>query len=134
MVKEFKSSSTQFNTFIGIAIFAFLATIIIYLLLNVVIMMLPVFTVLWAVFAFWGKDRVLITMHEDYIEAKEAIAAKKKLIRYKDIDRVEEHKTAKQITIFLKGEGNKKERIGINALEKLERKEFIQLLEQKIAA
>ena len=134
MTREFKSSSTQFNTFMGVAIFAIVATIIVYLFLNTIIMMLPGFAILWTAFAFWGKDRVLITLHDDYIEAKEAIAAKKKLIKYEDISKVEMHKTGRLITLFVKGnEGKeKKVKIGINPIEKSERKELFNLIENEV--
>ena len=118
MIKEFKSSNTQFNMFIGIAIFAAIGTIFTYIALNTIIMMLPVFAILWTIIAFWGKDRVIITMHKDYFEAKEAIAAKKKLIRYKDV-----------VSIKV----NSNERININIIEKTERNEFIELLTARIA-
>jgi len=134
MIREFKSSSTQFNTFIGVAIFAVVATIGVYIFLNTIIMMLPIFSVLWAVFAFWGKDRVLITLHDDYLEAKEAIAAKKKLIKYKDISKIEMHKTGRLITLFVRDDEGKekKQTIGINPIEKTERKELFDLLEQQL--
>jgi hypothetical protein len=113
----------------GVAIFALVAAIVVYLFLNIIIMMLPGFAILWTAFAFWGKDRVLITLHDDYIEAKEAIAAKKKLIKYKDISKVEMHKTGRLITLYVK---EKKVKIGINPIEKSERKELFDLLENEI--
>ena len=136
MIREFKSSKTQFNTFMGVAIFALVATIIVYLFLGIIIMMLPGFAILWGAFAFWGKDRVLITLHDDFIEAKEAIAAKKKLIKYKDITKVEMHKTGRLITLYVKDgeEKEKKVKIGINPIEKSERTELLDLLEQQIKA
>ena len=134
MIREFKSSSTQFNTFMGVAIFAIIGTIVGYLLLNTIIMMLPVFAIFWGAMAFWGKDRVLITLHEDYLEAKEAIAAKKKLIKYKDIARAEMHKSGRLITLFVKNsEGKeKKQTIGINPIAKTERTELFDLIEQQL--
>ena len=134
MIREFKSSKTQFNTFLGVAIFAGVATIAMYFILNVIIMMLPGFAILWTAFAFWGKDRVLITLHDDYLEAKEAIAAKKKLIKYKDIIKAEMHKSGRLITLYVKdGEGKeKKQTIGINPIEKAERTELFDLINAKI--
>ena len=136
MIREFKSSSTQFNTFIGVAIFAMVATIFVYLFLNTIIMMLPGFAILWAVLAFWGKDKVLITLHDDHLEAKVAIAAPKHLINYKDISKIEMHKSTRLITLFVKNnEGKeKKVKIGINPIEKSERTELFELLESKINA
>ncbi len=129
MIREFKSSNTQFNTFIGVAIFAVVATIVAYLLLNTIIMMLPIFAVLWTVFAFWGKDRVLITLHDDYLEAKEAIAAKKKLIKYADITDVDLHKSGKYVTLYVSSHGvNKKVNIGLNPIEKRERDDLVELI------
>jgi hypothetical protein len=118
----------------GVAIFALVAAIVVYLFLNIIIMMLPGFAILWTAFAFWGKDRVLITLHDDYIEAKEAIAAKKKLIKYKDISKVEMHKTGRLITLYVKDDEGKekKVKIGINPIEKSERKELFDLLENEI--
>jgi len=135
MTKEFKSSSTQFNTFMGVAIFAIIGTIVAYLLLNTIILMLPIFAIFWAALAFWGKDRVLITLHDDYLEAKEAIAAKKKLIKYKDIARAEMHKSGRLIALFVKdSEGNeKKQTIGINPIAKEERAELFDLISSKIS-
>jgi len=134
MTREFKSSATQFNMFMGVAIFAVVATIVAYLLLNTIIMMLPMFAIFWGAMAFWGKDRVLITLHDDYLEAKEAIAAKKKLIKYKDIVKVEMHKSGRLITLYVKdGEGKeKKQTIGINPIEKAERTVLFDLLEKKV--
>jgi len=134
MIREFKSSSTQFNTFIGVAIFALVATIVVYLFLNIIIMMLPGFAILWSAFAFWGKDRVLITLHDKYIEAKEAIAAKKKLIKYKDITKIEMHKSGRLITLYVKGDSGKekKQTIGINPIEKSERKELFDFIQAKV--
>lgn len=129
MSRAFKSSRTQFNTFIGVAIFAAIATIAVFMLLNTVILMLPIFAVLWAVFAFWGKDRVLITLHDDYIEAKEAIAAKKKLIKYKDIANAELHKSGKIIKLLVSDNGKeKKVNINLNPIIKEERKELFELI------
>ncbi len=134
MTREFKSSTTQFNMFMGVAIFAVVATIVAYLLLNTIIMMLPMFAIFWGAMAFWGKDRVLITLHDDYLEAKEAIAAKKKLIKYKDIVKVEMHKSGRLITLYVKdGEGKeKKQTIGINPIEKTDRKELFDLINAKV--
>jgi len=134
MTREFKSSSTQFNTFIGVAIFAAVATIGVYIFLNTIIMMLPGFAILWTAFAFWGKDRVLITLHDDFLEAKEAIAAKKKLIKYKDIIKAEMHKSGRLITLFVKtSEGKeKKQTIGINPIAKEERTELFDLINAKM--
>ncbi len=134
MTREFKSSATQFNMFMGVAIFAVVATIVAYLLLNTIIMMLPMFAIFWGAMAFWGKDRVLITLHDDYLEAKEAIAAKKKLIKYKDIVKVEMHKSGRLITLYVKDkEGKeKKQTIGINPIEKAERTELFDLITSKI--
>lgn len=134
MNKEFKASSTQFNLGIGMAIFAIVATIVGYLLLNVFITMLPIFAVFWSVLAFWGKDRVLVTLHDDYLEAKEAIAAKKKLIKYNDIVKAEMHRSGKLITLYVKtsdGKDNKKT-IGINSIKKTERTELFDLITSKI--
>jgi len=134
MIREFKSSNTQFNMFIGVAVFAVIATVVGYLLLNTIIMMLPGFAIFWTVLAFWGKDRVLITLHDDYLESKEAIAAKKRLIKYKDIIKVEMHKSTKLITIYVKDnkDKEKKEKIGINPIEKSERTELFDLINAKI--
>jgi uncharacterized membrane protein YdbT with pleckstrin-like domain len=134
MIKEFKSSTTQFNTFLGVAIFSLVAALVVYLWLHIIIVMLLGFAVLWAALAFWGKDRVLITLHEDYIEAKEAIAAKKKLIKCKDISKVEMHKSGRLITLYIKNnEGKeKKQTIGVNAIEKSEREELFDLIEDKV--
>jgi hypothetical protein len=134
MIKEFKSNKSQFNTYIGVSIFAIIVTIILYAVLNMVMMILPVFAIFWTIIAFWGKDRVLITLHEDYLEVKEAIAAKKKLIRYTNIDRIELHKTGKQLTVYLKDNSNKKEKIALGFIEKEDRKEFVELLNNKIIA
>lgn len=132
MIKEFKMNTTTYKGFIGVAIFAIVATVVVYVWLNMIATMFIVFAVFSGALAFWGKDRVLITMHEEYLEAKEAIAAKKKLIRYRDIDKVEVHKTGKLITLYMKGDGDKKERIVLNTIEKSERKEFIALINAKI--
>ncbi|WP_055448921.1 hypothetical protein [Lacinutrix mariniflava] len=133
MIKEFKSSNTQFNMFIGIAIFAAIGTIFTYIALNTIIMMLPVFAILWTIIAFWGKDRVIITMHKDYFEAKEAIAAKKKLIRYKDVVSIKVNSNGKIVTVYLENTNKNKERINLNIIEKTERNEFIELLTARIA-
>jgi len=126
MIREFKSSDTQFNTFIGIAIFAIIATVIAYMISNIIIIMLPIFAILWAVIAFWNKDRILITLHEDYLEAKEAIAAKKKLIRYSDISDAELHKSGRILTLYVRSNGvNKKTQIRLNSIEKNERKVLV---------
>jgi len=134
MTREFKSSSTQFNTFIGVAIFALIAAIAVYSFLNIIIMMLPIFAFFWGALAFWGKDRVLITLHDEYIEAKEAIAAKKKLIKYKDITKIEMHKSTRLITLYVKDDSGKekKQTIGINPIAKAERTALFDLINAKI--
>ncbi len=134
MTREFKSSATQFNTFMGVAIFALIATIAIYLILNTIIMMLPIFAIFWGALAFWGKDRVLITLHDDYLEAKEAIAAKKKLIKYKDIVKAEMHKSGRLITLYVRNseEKEKKQTLGINPIKKAERTELFDMINTKM--
>ncbi len=95
-------------------------------------MMLPGFAIFWTVLAFWGKDRVLITLHDDFLEAKEAIAAKKKLIRYADITDVDLHKSTRYATLYVSSNGiNKKVNIGLNPIEKSERNDLVELISNK---
>jgi len=132
MIKEFKASEKTFKSYMWVILFIVIAIIVFYLFLGVFPVGFLFFAVFAAILAFWSKDRVLITLHSDYLEAKEAIAAKKKLIRYKNIDRVEKHRTGRLLTIYLKST-NKKQNIALNAIQKSERNEFVELLKSKIS-
>lgn len=127
MIKEFKTNPSTFNYYIAAFFFTIIILIAFYLTLNVIPYSLIIFPLFIFTLAFWSKDRVLITLHKDYLEAKEAIASKKKLIRYKEINKIKEHKTGAYITIYLKKE-SKTETIILNSIKKSERKEFIELL------
>ena len=133
MIKEFNTNPSTFNTYITVLILIIVASIVFYATLGVYPAIILPFVIFWSIIAFWSKDRVIITMHEDYIEAKEAIAAKKKLIRYTDISNVKEHRTGKLVTVFFKSEKRKKEAINLTTIKKEERKEFIELLTAKIS-
>ena len=136
MIREFKTSNTQFNSSIGIAIFTFIGAIIMYLQFKTIHPMLLSFAVLWTIMAFLNKNRTIITLYDDHLEAKVAIAAPKHLINYKDISKIEMHRTTRLITVFVKNsEGKeKKVKLGINPIKKSERTELFELLESKINA
>lgn len=132
MIKEFKTDPSAYKNNIYLALCFLAISILFFMFLGVFPGVIFPIIILWLVMAFWGKDRVLITMHEDYLEAKEAIVAKKKLIRYKNIDRLEEHKTGKLLIIHLKNNA-KKEAVNLTSISKPDKEEFIKLMSSKIS-
>jgi len=131
MIKEFKTNPSNFKNYILILILFVIMAIIFFVVLNTFPGIILPAIIMITIIAFWGKDRSLITLHKDYIEAKESFATKKKLIRYKNITKLEEHRTGKVVYLHLK-DGAKKEGLILTNISKPERKEFIKLITEKI--
>ena len=130
MKKEFKASKSVFQTYIGIALFFIIVGIGIYWWLNIVFVIVFLFSIFFIATAFWTKNRALVTLHDEYIEAKESLISKKKLIKYRDIQSVEKLKNSYFITLKMKD--STKKNIGIGNILKPEVEILLDSLKEKL--
>ena len=131
MNKEFKTNPSNFTNQISLVAIFIVIGIVFFVILKVFPGIILPFIIISTIMAFWGKDRTIITMYDDYLEAKETFAAKKKLIRYNNIEKLEERKRGKLLTIHLKN-GTKKEHINLTIISETDRQEFIKSMNDKL--